>query len=100
MADGRVGGWRSYGVLIGRTLVCRDSVLLRPCLYSVVPTGLTFRRVGWWMDGLEGDAPTEFGAEDAFIAGVPLRYTPACIITSLRDYFCLVLQDILGGASG
>ena len=35
---------------------------------------------------LEGDAPTEFGAEWAFIAGVPLRYTPACILTSLRDY--------------
>ena len=34
------------------------------------------------MDGLEGDAPTEFGAEDAFIAGVE---TPACIVSSLWD---------------
>jgi hypothetical protein len=40
------------------------------------------------MDGLEGDAPTEFGAEDAFIAGVPLRYTPAYVLTSLRDFMC------------
>ena len=27
----------------------------------------------------------EFYKEDAFIAGVPLRYTPACILSSLRD---------------
>ena len=39
-------------------------------------------KIGRW----GGDAPTEFYKEWAFIAGVPLRSTPACILSSLRDY--------------
>ena len=47
---------------------CDGKQGLHPCLYSVVPKGLTFVLFyktfwadgGWWIDGLEGDAPTEF----------------------------------------
>ena len=47
------------------------------------------------MGGWGGDAPTEFYMEDAFIAGVPLRSTPACIITSLRDLRLGGLEGVL-----
>ena len=33
------------------------------------------------------------------LAGTPFYFVSACILTSLRDYFCLALQDIcLAGA--
>jgi|GEM_PF-6417929 len=67
-------------------------LLRHPCLYSVVPMGLLFVLFhktfwadgGWWMDGLEGDAPMEFYMEETFITGVPLRSTPACNLSPLR----------------
>ena len=37
---------------------------------------------------------------NTFFTGTPLRCIPACILSSLRDYFCLVSQDILSYFAG
>gem|GEM_PF-6072564 len=41
-------------------------------------------------------APTEFCKEKTFISGIPLRFTPACVLSSI----CPASQDILGYAFG